>query len=68
MLVSHIIKPKWFTKYVLKTVRLKHRRFCEYKQHCSNTTMIRYVEVQSKVEALLDKIKKNMKVALDWLV
>ena len=27
---SYIIKPKWFTKEVLKPVRLKNRSFYEY--------------------------------------
>ena len=42
---NHIIKPKWFTKEALKTVKLKHIHFFQYKQHYNNTTLIRYFVV-----------------------
>ena len=52
-MINHIIKPKCFSKEILKTVKLKHRSFCEYTLHCSSTTVIIYIEVQNKCKSIV---------------
>ena len=38
---------------------MKHRCFCEYKQHCSNTTLITYVVVQNKCKNIVKQAKEK---------
>ena len=56
---SNHIRPKWLTKEVIKTVKLKHRRFCEHKRHSSYATLIRYVEVRNKRKSIVEQAKEK---------
>ena len=60
---NHIIKHKWFPKKVIKTIKLKYRCFCEYKQHCNKATLIRYIQIRNKCKNTVIQAKE----AFDWL-